>query len=157
MKLSALSSILGLASAGLHAGECPKTVNTVSPFDAAAYMGTWYEAKADFFFSGPCTTATYALKSNGDVEVKNRGWFWWFFLSYFTLSGQAGCPASDAGKCWVNFDPSGSLAPTKGIANYNVLATDYTSYTFIYGCTDTFLGKYETGWILTRDKTPTEA
>ena len=87
MKFLSLSSLIVGASAGISAGDCPTDFTTVQSFSAAPYMGTWYEQKADFFFSGPCTTATYTLKDNGDVEVKNRGWFWWFFFSYFSLTG----------------------------------------------------------------------
>ena len=45
-----------------------------------------------------------------------------------------------------------------GAPNYYVLATDYTNYSIIYNCTNnSVLGKQETAWIVTREKTPSTA
>ena len=110
---------------------------------------------SDFFFMGPCTTATYKLKNNGNIYIDNRGWFWWFFFSYFSVVGEASCSTTDLGKCWVNF---GSKETTQeGVANYNVLYTDYDNVSLVYSCSDSWLGKTENGWILTRDWNISEA
>ena len=119
-------------------------------------MGTWYEQKADFFWSGECTTATYTAMANTDIEVKNRAWFWWFFLTYFTLSGSATCLTTQA-ECWVTFNLGGNRPDTTAEkANYNIIQTDYENYTVIYACSDTWYGsKQESAWILTRTPTIT--
>lgn len=111
---------------------------------------------SDFFFSGPCSTATYQKKENGNVQVKNRGWFWWFFFSYYSLLGEANCNTD--GKCWVAFrQGEGNETKQEGKANYNILYTDYTNYALVYNCEDTALGKDEDAWILTRDWNISEA
>ena len=89
---------------------------------------------------------------NGNIEIKNRGWFWWFFFSYYTVMGEASCAAADSvdsGKCWVNFGTSETKQ--EGNANYNVLYTDYTNVSLVYSCKDSVFGKDENGWILVRD------
>jgi lipocalin len=155
------SLIAGLAALGMvdqtqatiSGGSCPKTITTMDPFNPSAYLGRWYDASSDFRFTGPCTTATYQLKENGNIQIKNRGWFWWFFFSYYTVMGEAACNTD--GKCWVNF----SSDPTKkeGISNYNVLYTDYTNVSLVYACSESIFGKDESAWILTRDISITEA
>ena len=40
-----------------------------------------------------------------------------------------------------------------GATNYNVIDTDYTSYTLVYGCDNTAVGKTESVWILGRETT----
>lgn len=115
------------------------TVPTKSNFNKSLYVGRWYEQKADFFWSGDCTTATYSVLPNTDVNVENRAWFWWIFFSYFTLTGAATCES--AGGCWVTFNIWGNRPDTKSTrANYNVLDTDYNNYTIIYSCSNTWYG-----------------
>tara|TARA_B110000285_G_C14776073_1_gene446288 strand:+ start:303 stop:602 length:300 start_codon:yes stop_codon:yes gene_type:complete len=94
-------------------------------------------------------------KLNGNIEIKNRGWFWWFFFSYFTVLGEASCSSTDSGKCWVNFGTSETKQ--EGNANYNVLYTDYTNVSLVYSCRDSVFGKDENGWILVRDWNISEA
>ena len=88
---------------------------------------------------------------NGNIEIKNRGWFWWFFFSYYTVMGEASCAAADSvdsGKCWVNF--GGGETKQEGRSGYNVLYTDYENVSLVYACEDSVFGKDESGWILTR-------
>ena len=79
------------------------------------------------------------------------------FLSYFTVEGEAVCSTIDSelGKCWVNF--SSRETDTTKLANYNILETDYTNYSFVYTCEDTYWGKDEDGYILLRDWNVTSA
>ena len=54
----------------------PKGVTVVNNFDATRYLGTWYEiARFDYRFEKNLNqvTAEYSSKSNGNIEVKNRG------------------------------------------------------------------------------------
>ena len=140
--------------ATISGGECPKVINTVTDFDSYQYLGRWYDVASDFFFSGPCGTATYQLKENGNIQVKNRGWFWWFFFSFYTVLGEATCSETDLGKCWVNFGTG--KTDLNRPASYNVMYTDYTNVALVYSCRPNIFGKEESGWILTRDWNITE-
>ena len=77
-------------------GGCPK-INTVKPFDAKRYVGEWYEIARDsgpsFEWGAECTTAHYTLRSDGDIDVTNRAWYWYYFGQYFGIHGKARCPA----------------------------------------------------------------
>ena len=69
--------------------------------------------------------------------------------------GTASCSETDSGKCVVGF---GSSPPTKDSkSNYNVLYTDYKNVSMVYGCSESWLGKTESAFILTRDWNISEA
>ena len=91
---------------------------------------------------------------NGDIEVDNQTWLWFFFFSNYYVNGSARCPTND-GKCWVTFNWWGNPPDVNAKkANYNILSTDYDNYTIIYGCSNTWYGgKQESAWIMTREKT----
>ena len=141
------------ASALLTWGEkCPSgVISTMAGFDKQKYLGRWYAQEQDFRFSGPCTTATYKLNSDGNIDVANRGWYWWFFFTYYSVNGTASCPTND-GKCWVTFNLAGDPPDvTAETAGYNILFTDYDNYTIVYNCRDEWYGaKYESAWLMTR-------
>lgn len=55
----------------------PEKAEAVTPFDAAKYLGTWYEiARFDFKFERGLskTTANYSLNEDGSIKVINRGY-----------------------------------------------------------------------------------
>lgn len=55
----------------------PENVEPVEDFELARYLGTWYEvARLDHSFERGLTrvTAQYSLRSDGGVEVVNRGY-----------------------------------------------------------------------------------
>lgn len=69
-----LGLLLGL---GGCATAPPPGVAVVSPFDAARYMGQWFEiARLDHRFERGLSqvSATYALQPDGSVSVTNRGY-----------------------------------------------------------------------------------
>ena len=116
-------------------------------------MGVWYEMRRDvdiWFEEGECVTAQYTLKDNGTVEVSNTQYFGYFDGSDdFELAVGGAQINKWAGKLWVYF-----FAGLGG--NYNILDTDYTSYSVVYSCSS-----YEsagvrltgdTSWLLTRDQ-----
>ena len=62
------------------------------------------------------------------------------------------CP-EDNGACIVNF--SGPPDP-EASRNYNIVATDYDSYTVVYTCFGFVEFYYDVVWIMTREATPSE-
>jgi apolipoprotein D and lipocalin family protein len=72
--------LIALAAPVLPTKDCKAAsvtlpVTSVQYVDLARYMGVWYEiARLDHFFQEGChgSTASYALKPNGEVEVFNR-------------------------------------------------------------------------------------
>ena len=57
--------------------KLPKGATAVTDFEAEKYMGRWYEiARFDYRFERNLNnvTATYSIKNNGNIEVKNRGY-----------------------------------------------------------------------------------
>ncbi|NEN22286.1 lipocalin [Cryomorpha ignava] len=55
----------------------PKKLAVIKPFDKEKFLGKWYEiARLDHPFEKNLTnvTATYSKKSNGKIEVVNRGY-----------------------------------------------------------------------------------
>ena len=55
----------------------PEGITPVSGFDESRYLGTWYEvARLDHSFERGMNdvTATYALREDGGIDVRNRGY-----------------------------------------------------------------------------------
>ena len=113
-----------------------------------------------FEWNSKCVTARYEDKGDGTVSVRNggRAWWWWFTY-YYTADGLAIFNKNGKGaEAAVNLNP---LAPTKADteaienSNYNVLYTDYDTYSVVYSCAETWLGGaiYENLWILSRTTT----
>lgn len=74
-RVLAALALLALAAARIGAPSPPPPVRTVPRVDLSRYLGTWYEiARFPQAFERDCfaTTAHYALKPNGDLEVVNR-------------------------------------------------------------------------------------
>ena len=152
---------VGQVQAAVALGKkCPKwneDYKTVQNLDLDRYKGRWYEVYRDkeipFEWTTTCVTATYTISdaANGTIDLKNRGWFWWFFFSYFSVNGKGKCFGSE-GRCIIDFSPNPNFSVTP---HYEVLYTDYTKYSFIYSCRETWfgLGIQEFIWILSREKT----
>ncbi|GAB3755864.1 lipocalin family protein [Lysobacter olei] len=72
-KLTRLFGVALLAMAGSAAAQPLEAVERV---DLNRYVGTWHEqARLPMFFQRNCeknTTATYSIKANGDIAVRNR-------------------------------------------------------------------------------------
>ena len=123
--------------------ECPFP-QLQQNFQTKPYLGKWYDFAhlPNKFQQGECSTATYNLKSNGEISVYNEqvlttGWD--------SILGSASCESDNSGQCWVRFS---KFAP-KG--DYRVISTDYTSYSIVYSCSKV-LDAYqlEYAWVLAR-------
>ena len=164
---AAVAAMVGNAEATLTwGGKCrvPGTDYTTQPnLDISRYLGRWYEIQRDkdteFEWTGSCNTATYSSSdiAGGKVTVKNRMWVWWWFFTYNDANGKAQCKSD--GKCNVTF--SGDPKPIEDgkLSNYNVLSTDYDSYSLVYTCSEKWFGLAvkEYFWILSRQPTMSEA
>jgi lipocalin len=148
-------------------GSCkanpPAVAEESKDFNVDSYTGTWYEIVRDkkiFYERGTnCVTARYTNReswastytvgvNNGNYDVANdqvkNSYIFGPGLD-FTWSA-ARCAAT--GECNVKFVwfPEGQ---------YKVLATDYETYSLVYGC-DNWLGGFfhiNQAWILSRERT----
>lgn len=128
--------------AGIHRCDHPAPL---TDFDGVRYMGAWYEQqhiRGQFFMADDkvCVTAEYSdLESDGHFIVNNT-----FqdpdFSARRGLIGSGYCPDL-TGQCFVSF-----YAPVTK-TNYQVVGTDYDTYSVVYSCgfTKSFL------WFLTRE------
>ena len=72
-----LLTALALLALGACSTNPPAGLSAVEPFDLARYLGKWYEiARLDHRFERGMSdvSATYSLRSDGSVEVLNRGY-----------------------------------------------------------------------------------
>lgn len=122
----------------------PTGIQAVSPFALDRYLGQWYEiARLDHSFERGLTnvSAQYRLKTDGDVEVINRGFdtkkqIWKSASGKARFTGDA-----NRGSLKVSF-----FGPFYG--GYHVMALDQTDYRWamVVGPNRDYL------WILCRDK-----
>ncbi|XP_072391124.1 apolipoprotein D-like [Diabrotica undecimpunctata] len=132
--------------------HCPE-VTVEQNFNAAAYLGKWYEQQKYpiiWEFLGKCITANYSLNSDGTVKVYNQQ------IDVLTnekkdIIGEAKID-SDKGeaKLLVTFHNPEVTAP------YWVLSTDYENYSVVLSCDKAFGITAETVWILTRAQNPSQ-
>jgi len=147
-------------------GTCP-TFEVITNFDPQKYLGRWYEySNYDIFFqaNGTCDTAQYTdvTEEGGPVTigVYNRA----VDIGTKEYGGAKGTAvlgepdnATKPGKLIVNFyDPPSKMV--SNTTNYNILDTDYDSYTIVYFCRQVNVTtKSEYLWILTRERIPAQA
>ena len=120
--------------------QCPATVDTIPVFFTSLYTGRWYEISRDmdtpFEWMSDCVTATYTAEADSLIGVNNRSWNWWTFFNYQTALGKAKC--SNEGKCYVTFNALDTNYDNTNY-NYNILMTDYVSYSVVYSCAPAWL------------------
>ena len=124
----------------------------LTDFDGAAYMGTWYEqdhVMHQFFQpdTNGCVQAQYGnLQSDGHFTVYNTMQTA-DFGPRTGIEGTGYCPDA-SGHCYVHF--YGNEDPKR--PNYQVVDTDYTSYSIVYACGSL----KEFLWLLTREPVVSE-
>ena len=130
----AVSKFLASASVQENNTKCDTVYPLSFAFDAARYMGTWYEIQHSHgaFFQPDSFECTIAVYSNLNAEA---GTFELYNSSTvgskprFGVHGTASIAGLPSGQVIV-----GSPSSTK--VNYNVLDTDYETYSIIYDCSE---------------------
>ena len=138
-----------IALAGLALAESCPDPQLQEDFQAAPYMGQWYEqmrTKAMPFQKYDCDTARYNLQADGSVAVLNS-----------EFNPNTGGIEQARGTAWFK-GPRGKVKFSWFMpgGDYRVVATDYTNYAVVYSCSNILFWKGEYAWILTREKNPRE-
>lgn len=128
-------------------GGCPAVDYELDKFEVDKYMGTWYEisrSKSIPFEKGDCAQANYSIDQEGNIVVLNS-------------EQREGNRVSALGKAQTTDNPfrlkvsfSDSFIGKFFKGDYQVLNTDYSSFTVIYSCTDFLFFRMEYAWILSR-------
>jgi len=137
-------------------GRCPSRVRGTPNFNVNRYLKRWYQQSAlpQFYqdSSDRCVTAEYTPLSDRVIGVYNsavdkNG-------DRSGVRGEAALTSKTRGELNVAFF---STASTKAKPNYIVLDTDYTSFTYIWGCSNVGFVHQASFWILTRESNPSVA
>lgn len=150
MQLFVLSFVISLMTtdAAMGFGNCHGKVPPVGNFNVTKYSGTWYEIYRDrtvpYELNSECVTATYGFDENNSeypITVCNRADGKDCFVK-----ARARFDSDGNGKVKFNWYPEG---------NYQVLATDYDSFSLVYGCDQfgSFPVYTHQAWILARERT----
>ena len=147
------------AQASFHMGGCPAFETMGADFDVNRYTGHWFEVVKDkytFFEIGAgCVQADYGLNDDGSLSVKNSAHR--FFFGWSSIEG-SGVESNVTGPGTFNVNLHGEPSADKA-GNYNVIDTDYDTYTVVYSCKEKFGGLISTDyfWILAREQTLSDA
>ncbi|XP_075983119.1 uncharacterized protein LOC142981240 isoform X2 [Anticarsia gemmatalis] len=131
-------------------GACPTNIRGVANFNAANYLGKWYEIARYPVTAqrGQCNRAVYSLDTapgSSRVVVSNSEVL---DVALRRQEGYASVASTDgSGQLSVEF-VIGGVTRT---ANYYILATDYTSYSLVYSCANLDNGmRRVSSWKLSR-------
>ncbi|GFO24810.1 apolipoprotein d-like [Plakobranchus ocellatus] len=138
----------------LKFGKCPKVVGQPT-LDKDKYFGVWYEYErfpAIFEAGLDCTSATYSPAEDA-IKVTNNGTLRTDLLGKKVVLRNS---TSNGRAVVINPDKPAELsvafggAPQSKRANYKIMATDYTTYSVIFSCTQLEEVNLQFAWILTR-------
>ena len=141
--MNKIAGVIALLSGTTHAylrfGACPN-YEPISDFDTARYMGRWYEvvrdALTEYQLFSDCTTVDYDLIPETDyVQVHNR--LVWPLYGWDDMVGLAQQNMEGGARFNVDF---WEIPDPEARVNYNVLSTDYDSYSVVYSCEEQFGG-----------------
>ncbi|XP_018018424.1 apolipoprotein D-like [Hyalella azteca] len=137
-----LLAVAGLTNAYLDQGLCPDFQN-IAAFEIPPYLGRWYEAHrypAGFEEGNTCVTADYGAIDDTTISVTNNANLPDGTLDTIVGTGTAtGVP----GQLIVQF-------PGEPVGFYNVLATDYETYSSVYSCSQIGEFRDQYAWVLSR-------
>ena len=153
--LKNFASALGLVAIGTEAAprlsRCPD-FKPMAELDLTRYTGTWYEIHRDKFTPFEillgCDVATYTARDDGSVTVQNQG--------HRPIQGWSGATGSavqaDTGDASLIVSFGGNTPSPSDKANYNILYTDYDTYTIVYSCSNILgVASFDLLWILARE------
>lgn len=147
VKLFVLTALLACACANTSFGRCKTPNYLVNGVNINQYLGSWYEnaRSADMpWEKGNCQIAEYSLNADGSIKVDN---------SQITTGPRVSAigravPGDNANTLDVSF--SNNLIGRYIKGDYEVINTDYTSYSLVYSCSNFLLWKVEYIWVLSR-------
>jgi len=128
-------------------GNCPDTTRTDEIFRVNDYLGKWYEIarhKTTPFQKGDCTTAEYSLNQAGNINVFNKEKVG---DKYNSINGETS-KTDDPFRFKIAFGNFVFSKLFKG--DYRVIDTDYNNYALVYSCSDFYIAKQYTAYILSR-------
>ena len=158
-KIAGVVALLsGNAYATLRFGGCPY-IKPMTEFDMSRYMGRWYEIVRDqyipFELYSDCANVNYDMIEGTDyVQVHNKNVY--PIYGWYDMVGQGIQVSEGVGSFIVDFYET---ADPKARANYNVLDTDYESYSVVYSCEELAGGwaHFDYLWVLGRETTMEDA
>ncbi|XP_042866929.1 apolipoprotein D-like [Penaeus japonicus] len=146
---AALCGLLSAASARvaprLEIGDCAEFISKPD-FNLPEYVGRWYEIEKfdnPFQMGMECITADYTPIDSSSINVYNNGVG--TDGEFIGIVGNASLINPEfPGEFQLNFAgrPAG---------RYNVLETDYVTFSAVYACTQLDIFKQEFAWVLARE------
>uniref|UniRef100_A0A336LB91 Apolipoprotein D n=1 Tax=Culicoides sonorensis TaxID=179676 RepID=A0A336LB91_CULSO len=134
-------------------GQCDEDREVVQDFQVVDYLGVWYEQERyeqTFQIEFDCVTASYSLNDNGTVRVLNENLMVQNEFLYTSVLGWAIPSFPDEEPLQAKLNVSFFGQPNDRV-NYQVLATDYRTYTLIWSCSNIDgETKDESMWLLSR-------
>ncbi|XP_047033930.1 uncharacterized protein LOC124640271 isoform X1 [Helicoverpa zea] len=131
-------------------GPCNESITGMPNFSIANYLGDWIEVARypQTAQTGQCNRATYSSDGVNSISIVNSQVV---NEALSTISGQGVLASNDgSGVLRVTFNVGGE----NRISDYYVLATDYTTYSLVYTCTNLPEGRRQVGsWKLSRTGT----
>jgi len=148
-KFILLISLFVVVVGDWHTGGCPKLKYFADDFDINQYVGKWYGAvrsKAFAFSKGECGIAEYSLNNEGTLLIKNSE-----ILKDGTVSVAEGDAKQTSKSNPFQYGIKFSIfQPVRG--DYQILDTDYETYSIIYSCSNFLVARNELVWILSRNR-----
>ncbi|XP_018012794.1 apolipoprotein D [Hyalella azteca] len=137
-----LLAVAGLTNAYLDQGVCPDFQN-IAEFEIPPYLGRWFETHRypnGFETGSKCETADYGAINDTTVSVVNTANL--ADGSLYVISG-TGTATDVPGQLIVQF-------PGESVGFYNVLATDYETYSCVYTCAQIGDLRDQYAWVISR-------